>query len=368
MVDLDALLARGRELLRDARRTGSNWGGLPPLLSEGAAADRRELDRRELAWALQYDHQPASERDLAIARRLLGDEVAWRSRSPEQGIGETMELTSWLLSRSGDPADVWLLAAAKRANFDTGCGLDLELLFCAGVAATIAYVEASARPERAAVLALLVSPDGAPRVSDQELASWQSAKSESFPSSPSEEDLTQWIERALACGYHQHARALVQRWAQGREPDAEFLAERASYLERLGDLAAAADARAALVAQLPGSLERAAALAHAASTERRAKRWARAQGHLEHAALLHRNHRGWRELGLGRELVREAFTLADEAPPQIAARAFALADEFAVQTPRLPPAALTSAIAAARKLGEVERADHYQRASSIAAR
>ena len=364
MSELEVLLERGHELLRLLRQARSGdpiWADLAPRVGEDGARDEHALERQQLAWALQYSLDETSATDAAIVRALLAHEVQWKEQDPHQGIGETLEICCWLVSRACDPQDVWLLARAKTANFDTECGLDREHLFSGGVAHTLQLVRASTRPEREDVLAELLDEEGQPLITDDEFATWRDHKASAFPAQPQDEPLETWISRALALGRRAEGRALVQRWAKGRDPDADFLAAHASYLEELGDLAGAADARGVLVSHTSGAFERAGALGRATAAERQAQRWARAWAQLEHAALLHRNHRDWRELGLGRELVSEAFALAAHAPAAIAAQAFALGDEFATQTPRLPPVAVERALLAARQLQLPQRQEHYQR-------
>lgn len=357
----DVLLARGRELLRQARSRGRGWEGLPPVPADSGARDANELDRMQLACALQYHFDEASPADAELVRRLLEQEISWRRVDPQQGVGETLEICCWLVARAGHPQDVWLLARAKTANFDTACGLSRELLFCGGVTETLDHVRQSHRPERAAVLAELVDEDDEPLVAEADLASWRQAQVQGQPATPQDEPLACWISRALTLGHRREAKELVAQWAKDRVRDGDFFAEYAGYLQDLGDFAAEADARGVLLAHLTDAFERAGALGRAAAAERRAQRWTRALAHLGHTALLHRNHRQWRELGLGRGLVQEAFDLAACAPPPVDAQAFALAEEFAAATPRLPPAALEAAVATAQRLAAPGRELHYQR-------
>lgn len=361
MSEWDVVLQRGRALLRQAREAGASWPGLPMQLFGDDARDANELDRRQLAWALQYAFDGASRVDAVLARTLLDQETQWRARDPQQGLGDTLEISCHLVGQARDPGDVWLLCAAKTANFDTALGLDREVLYCGGVEATLEYVRASAHPARARVLAELADAEGQPLVDAEAHARWLASTVDRFPTEPAAEPLELWIERALALGQTQVARTLVQRWAQGRDRDEGFLSSCASYLEALGDLAWASDLRGARATMLPSVFERAGELNRAGDLALRAQRWGHALEYLEHAALLHAPRPQWRELGLGRELVRTAFALAHQAPASVAPRALQLAARLAEHTPRLPPATLELAAAAAKRLEQASLAAHFTR-------
>lgn len=367
MSEWDVVLQHGRALLRQAREAGASWPGLPmQLIDDGSkdvrdVRDVRELDRRQLAWAMQYAFDGESRIDAALARTLLDQEAQWRRRDPHQGIGDTLEIACHLVGQARDASDVWRLCAAKTANFDTSLGLDREALYSGGVEATLAYVRASAHPERARVLAELADDQGRPLIDVEQHAQWLASRATYFAADPASEPLELWIDRALALGQAAVARALVQRWAQGRHRDEEFLASCAMYHEALGDLSLACDLRGARVAMLPAVSERAGELVRAADLALGARRWVHALEYLEHAALLHAPRPQWRELGLGRELVRVAFALAHHAPPAVAPQAFQLATRLAEHTPRLPPATLELAVSAATRLEQVPLAAHFSR-------
>lgn len=361
MSEWEVVLQRGRALLRQAREAGASWQGLPMQLVDDGACDARELDRCQLAWALQYAFDRESRVDAALVRTLLEQETEWRRRAPHQGIGDTLEISCHLVGQARDVADVWRLCAAKTANFDTGLGLDREVLYSGGVEATLAYVRASTHPERAHVLAELADDEGRPLIDAEQHAQWLASRAKWCRTDPASEPLELWIDRALALGQAATARTLVQRWAQGRHRDEEFLASCATYMEALGDLSLACDLRGTRAAMLPAVFDRAGELCRAGELALRAQRWIHALEYLEHAALLHAPRSQWRELGLGRELVRVAFELAHRAPSSVSGGALQLATRLAEQTPRLPAATLELAVAAATRLEQRPLAAHFSR-------
>jgi hypothetical protein len=315
--------------------------------------DPRERDRMALAWALQYDATPA---DAELIRHAFEQEVQWREVAPFQGVGETLETLGWLIARDRRVEDVWLLARAKEANFDCSCGFDREHLAASGVDRTLTFLRAAEggpvdEETRRAALALLLGDDGKPRFSEDEIAAWHARKERGWPRRPEEEEVATWLGRAEQLGDREAARELLAQWSSGCvERDTDFLGTLAYHLGELGEHAQEADVRTERMLLLSTPFDRAGERCRIAACERRAGRWARALDNLDHAALLHRPRAAWREVGLGRELVRECFELATLAPPPVAAAAFALGEELAPQTPNLPPATLELQAAAAARL------------------
>ncbi|MBF6181761.1 hypothetical protein [Nocardia otitidiscaviarum] len=70
---------------------------------------------------------------------------------------------------------------------------------------------------------------------------------------------------------------------------------------------------------------------------------------------------GWAEVDLGRMYVEELFLLVGFAEGELGEAVFAEADRQARDVPGLPLAVLRSAIAAADKVGDQFRVEHYQK-------
>lgn len=360
----ERLLQYGRGLLAELRADRRAWARLEVELTkdgEGHAADARERARAHLAWALQFDATPG---DDELVRYALAQEIAWREQAPFQGIGETLEILAALAVRAPRQDDVWLMARAKRANFDCACGFDREHLVAAGVEATLAFVRGATdhpEEERAQVLELLLgegaAPDAVCDVSDEALVAWRARQERGFAPDPASVPGFVWADRALALGDRPLAKELLLDWSNAceHERDGEFLSLLANRLAELGEHDAEATARDELLLTLSTPFERAGERVRTASAARKARQWRRALDHLDHAALLHRPRQPWRELGLGRELVNEAYLLAVDASEtgelDVAGRAFALASEFAPQTPRLAPVTLEAQAKAQARLG-----------------
>lgn len=96
------------------------------------------MKRYALAIALQYDNRPE---DKELIKFLMENEVESRINDPYQGVGDSLNLISYLLAKFKDVENVWLFEKAKSANFDTSLGYDCEFIFSAGVEVTCNYLE-----------------------------------------------------------------------------------------------------------------------------------------------------------------------------------------------------------------------------------
>lgn len=179
--------------------------------------DRNESAREAVLQALQYDRRPE---DAGLLRFLLEQEVLWHEDSELQGLTESLALACYLVGLMRSPEDIWRLARAKAANFDTECGLARELLFGAGVAETIAYVEASGRANAASTLAVLVD-EGQPLCSQEDVDAYWQAMRGYYPASPALEHPLTVASRAVDQDELEEGVAALERWLA----DAERIAE-----------------------------------------------------------------------------------------------------------------------------------------------
>ena len=172
---VDRILARGRALLEAARESRAAWGVFDANLEhdreEDCLVDRASDDRLLVAWAIEFDR--AKDEDEALVRYLLEQEVFWRERAPFQGIGETLRILIDALAGYRRVEDAPLFARAKRANFDTFCGLDRQPVAAAGLQQTIDYWRQRVEEEGAdGVLDLLLDEDGDPLIEEEDVERW----------------------------------------------------------------------------------------------------------------------------------------------------------------------------------------------------
>ena len=88
----------------------------------------------------------------------------------ESGCGDYARALCFMLYAVGEVEDCLCIWSIKRLNMDTGCYIDGEYLFGAGVEATLAYV--SAQPEYANLLAELKEILGQPLSGRETTIDW----------------------------------------------------------------------------------------------------------------------------------------------------------------------------------------------------
>lgn len=362
----ETLLKPGLELLTHLRADRSAWARVcyePEVQAPNGRRDRNALSRLQLAWALEHAFEQA---DSALLRFALEEEVKWREEDPWQGIGETLEILGALTARQRDLQDVWMLARAKRANFDTGCGFDRRYLFAAGVRETVVYVQASNHPDRAEVLEILLDEQGEPCCDELEVNAWLESRPDQMPLDENAR-LRVWFERALAVGRRDIASSLLDACMQQGSRDEASLRSYAYDLEALERWPEASQSRKERFPLLEDPFDKAGEAREIARLERLAKQPEEAERWLLAAAELHADNVAWREVGLARMFVEECFRCAIALGAERGAKLFAVGDGFAQTTPRLPLVALEAAVEAA-KLFQSPRLSHYERARAKEAR
>ncbi|MDB6024422.1 MAG: hypothetical protein JWM68_645 [Verrucomicrobiales bacterium] len=103
--------------------------------------------------ALQKFGLPASPQHRDEIRRLLTEEIE-REKQGESGEEMLRTLCVQLFSL-GVPEDALLIWDAKQSSFDAGCGLDVQFLCGAGLAATREFLASSSVPSASAALEYL---------------------------------------------------------------------------------------------------------------------------------------------------------------------------------------------------------------------
>lgn len=339
----------GRELLAQLRADRSAWSLVRYLPQGEVGRNRRDPNaaaRLQLTWALQEDFKPS---DGPLLRFALEEEVKWREEDPWQGIGETLEILGALTARARDVHDVWVLARAKQANFDTHCGFDRHHAFAGGVAKTLAYVRSSDHPDRDAVLEILLDEQGEPQCDENDIQHWLARRSDQLPLEAAQRSRI-WFERAMALGRLDIANALLDEWMLHGPRDVSTLRSHAYDLATLERWSEASAARKECFEFIHEPFEKASEACRIAGLERAAQNPEEAQRWLQFAAKLHADNIEWRQLGLGRTFVEECFRCALALGAHRGTEMFSLGDRFAKVTPGLPLVALEAAVLAAEAL------------------
>jgi hypothetical protein len=102
--------------------------------------DDNGIFREEVCREINKSLEP---QDRMLARYLL-EQVMLSYRDEIWGVDDNLKLCAYLLFRIGNVEDSLLIWQAKSINFDTFCGLDIQLVIGAGKAETLSYLQALA--------------------------------------------------------------------------------------------------------------------------------------------------------------------------------------------------------------------------------
>jgi hypothetical protein len=214
--DRARLLQTPRHDLEVARRDRSTWPRLAftaARIGDGQVFDRNRAARFGVVWAAQYDRRP---QDLPLLRFLLEQEIIRYHETVPWGLAPDLELAGQLVAEHRQLKDVWLHWQAKDISFDTALGYRSYYLLTAGVAATIAEIQASTHPDRDRLLREITQArnrDGTPRFTDAAVDEWLAGQRTRFPDDPDAEDLRTWANHAARLGDRDASRRLILGWA-----------------------------------------------------------------------------------------------------------------------------------------------------------
>ena len=100
--------------------------------------DEYDVNSRFRGQVCQQLNQDLQDIDRGFAQYLLEQEILAHQQS--WGLNENIKLCAYLLYRLGHVEDSLLIWKAKSTNFDTGSGIDIQLIVGAGLERTIAYL------------------------------------------------------------------------------------------------------------------------------------------------------------------------------------------------------------------------------------
>jgi hypothetical protein len=120
------------------------WDALAFIAPPDESAVDEHAEARAAVLGMLLDDCADSDADFLVF--LLNQETLMHQSG--WSLSDSMGLAALLVAERRRLRDVFALWNAKNANFDTMFGLDSEILFAAGVAETIAFVEASEDPAR----------------------------------------------------------------------------------------------------------------------------------------------------------------------------------------------------------------------------
>lgn len=345
------------------------WGEVECAFEgEGAAwVDAHARARRAALVGLQYDRR-AEDRELVA--HLLAQELRYHAASPFAGLEESLKLVAYLAAELDHDVELaWSMLEAKRTNFDTACGFDVEALFCHGVERTWAMVLASSRPEREAFIEEAGDGSGAPRCTQAEVDTWWEQQRAWFPPRWEDESTPARLGLCFELGDLEAGEALLRQWQAdaltGVEPgstaERDVLEQARSWWRDFQRPDEAAKVQARLDARLPEDpWERASALRAAVQTYAHAGRIAPGLSRLAPLRSTLERVERWQDCGLGRQVAEAAASLAFAAKDDgEAAQAFAWAEWAVAEGIDTNLVLLETMLAVAARLGLDDRAQAY---------
>lgn len=366
----ESLVVECRSALEQVRSSAPDYVGIrvqPVVGPSGHSTDGNMPIRAKCLWAAQYEPRPFVD---PVVEELFRAEIDWHRQAPFQGYSDRLKLAAYLVALERPTGVLSLMWAAKRANFDTWCGLDSRFLGVGGVSAAIDEAKAE-EPVDQDLLKHLLGDDDA-RLSDSNVAMYLDELALYFPADPSDEPSFTWFERARLLGDTVAAREALEEWVRSDTPPPDDGLQHS--LASIGYFGDAVAVQVRVVAAQGGERAKPIAGIRLAELQRRA-------GLFEDAFdSLKRSRRGVgpatdRNGYLRRRIAEEGFLLAASTSGRLAKRAFTLADEVAQdrrihQVVRirgadpsdewLPLVVLEAGADAAMNVGDSRRASEYQ--------
>lgn len=103
---------------------------------KGYSYDANQLKRYRILLALQFNFKKTDKEFLEF---LFKQELLMHHHAPFQGLYNSLQINSYLLSKFKDVSHIPLFISAKIANFDTHCGYDREYIVSSGLKKSLEY-------------------------------------------------------------------------------------------------------------------------------------------------------------------------------------------------------------------------------------
>ena len=269
--------------------------------ADGGQFDAHEAQRYRLLLALQCDRAPGDE---AMLVQLLQAEIARHRMEAFQGLYPALELACVLLASYQKIESLPLFINAKRANFDTWCGLDVQYLVSAGIAQSYAAAELLDEDLREAFHDLLGAVPEQCKISEQDLEKWRARQARAYPQPLVFRSLEDEIEFLLELGEQELARSKISEWrATAFQPTEQGWSQWLSWqrcLQNLDGMIEAQQALLALEADQADDWDRASRLRDLTGLYLQQGDMGAALQGIQALQTFQLHFKEWRKLGLGR--------------------------------------------------------------------
>ncbi|WPV64245.1 hypothetical protein [Chitinophaga sp. LS1] len=200
----------------------------------GKSCDVNSFRRYQILLAMQYSNRLAT--DEPILLELFKAEIEAR-KNFGGGVGESLNLCSYLLSTYRQPAYAELFYQAKFADFDTYCGYDSEYIISAGIRETYEYVK-KVQPAFSNDFYEWFGTESECKYTKEDLQEWRRWRSEYFPDQLETREIKDEILLAIEMNEKERMVPLIDQWEAGITDWTEKnLQQLEYYKEQTGDVA-----------------------------------------------------------------------------------------------------------------------------------
>lgn len=337
------------DLYRQDKQQWQDFAYFAAESEDRGSFDRNEKQRYATLLAIQYDWH---ESDEDFIRFLFEQEVIARENDSFQGIGEALWLGAYLLAKFQQPRDTLLFCRAKLANFDTFCGFDREFVFWALREKAEAYIFEH-QPD--------LHDEFKNNYASMDLDEWWENLSSRYPEREAEEELLELYDRSIYFGNKDLAREYLEQW-QRNEPESEHKDSvlRSAYIE-LGEFPKAIALTLKELETKETNWDRASCL-HSLL-----KLYSQTQDSVEGLKTIQsidaefKQFDNWKDVGLGRMAVHEAFEyVLSIRDVEVARTSFQIADRWFAQMESIAYVGLEAGWKAAQKCGFNQKMKMYK--------
>ncbi|RGE46915.1 hypothetical protein DZC30_00415 [Comamonas testosteroni] len=284
--------------IRAGEQTPQDFLFAPVIGADGAQSDSHEQARFRLLLALQCDLQDGDE---ALLAALTQAEIERHRMEAFQGLYPALSLAVALLARYQNIQHLPLMIDAKRANFDTHCGLDVQCLLSSGIEASYAALAQLDADYREAFTDYLGATAQQCKISQAELDKWRERQARRYPAQLRFAGLEQEIDFLLDLGETEAAKAAIARWQSSVFTETEQGWQALySFQRSVGDTEAMIAAQQALLAYAQSPRDRASRLLDLGQLYLSQPDLPALLGCITELQAMQPEFKQWRKLGLGR--------------------------------------------------------------------
>lgn len=339
--------------IKKYRENARLWGefSFKQVTVNGWDCDANAEDRYAMLIALQYNWR---REDEEFVRYLFEQEIIASENCCDTGA---LTQAAYLMVRYRTPSDIILFYRAKHSNFDASCGFDREFMFWALRDATYEYIMVNHPDiyiEFKAEHAHIAIVDG--------LDAWWRSLARQYPEQIEDENLYTLYDRSIRFGDKDGARAYLEQWSAATPETPEKVYTLKYAYKDLGDYEKAIELARILLKENEKPWDRASCLCDLIALNHLAQNFSDGLTVVRQLNTVFSQFDDWKNVGLGRMAIHEAFALSLASDDLDTAREiFRIARSWAGKCHGIAFVGLTAAWKAAEKCGYNIQAKRYKK-------